>query len=67
LTSFCAVADYSTVATTDDPTGGSRTWTTHSPPQFVEMGAVSCPSASLCVAVGMGYEPTKSAMIMVGT
>jgi hypothetical protein len=28
---------------------------------------ISCPTASLCVAVGMGYEPVNSAMIIVGT
>jgi photosystem II stability/assembly factor-like uncharacterized protein len=66
-TSFCAVTAISSLATTDDPTGGAKAWTTHSPEDFVEMQDVSCPSASLCVAVGMGYEPVNSAMIIVGT
>jgi hypothetical protein len=58
--SFCAATDYNSVFTSRDPAGGAQAWSatdlssvlTGGPNTGGELPGLSCPSASLCVAVG---------------
>jgi hypothetical protein len=55
--SLCVVTDYGSVITSTRPAAGRRAWHHARASSVYSLGAISCPSARLCLALGSGLVP----------